>query len=421
MRRHLVLSTVACACMTAATAHAFFEEGNDDAARLGYKKCSKWGDMTAANATGCNPWPDNDSAYTYQSPHDMKKNSVHYNATAALAVAAGFDRCAAYVIGLFDEGTDVATDYDKDLWIPFPGSVSPTGACAQLLAAEYVSVLASPLNGQLGGFVSPDFTSRSFTKTQGNEINRESDTFHFNHAQVDSGIRHQCSTGTDPGVVEPSQAGASGIFANMVTLPELRDWAFSSNDPSAWLNPLNSCDYSNGGGSILGPLSNYDASGSDGDPAPGSLGALGMFLHASQDYWSHYDCHDTSHSFGIWANDTCGFASGHYAGEFGTINGVPANGNTTLKTPVSKYRIVMHSANTVSALEETFAHLKDMLALHPEYARAGAVQCSDAQVHNFAIKFAGIANLVPASGKPSGAKQRSDLADALFASNTCSF
>jgi hypothetical protein len=410
-----VLSLATCACFTAATAQAFFEEGNDHPSKLGYLKCSKWGDMTKASMNGCNPWPDNDSSYTFKATRDMKKNSVHYNATQALAAAAGFDRCAAYIIALYDEATDVATDYDQDLWLPFPKGVDPSGACGQMLADEGVTVVASPITGQLGGLVSPDFTYRSFGATQGNEVNRESFTFHWNHADVDSGIGHQCSGGSDAGPAQPMQAGGSGPFSNMVTLPELRSWAESSLDPNFWDNPLNSCTDSS---SALGPIGSYDPLA---DPAPGSNGAFGVFLHSAQDYWSHSTCEAVTHGFGLLANDPCGFPSGHYAGEFGTINGKPANGSTTLSTPVSKYRIALHSANTVEALNETYRLLKEYLALHPELARPGAVQCSEAVINQFSTSLASIANLVPSSGKPSGAKKRSDLADSLFASNDCSY
>ena len=425
-KRRLTLATVATLCFATSSAHAFFEEGNDHANRLGYMKCNRTGDLIAAQTTGCNPWPDNDSSYSYKASKDMKKSSFHFNLTASLAVAAGFNRCAAYAIALWNEATDVGSDYDREFWAPFPKGVLETAGCATLLADNNIAIVTSTVTGEKGGWVSPDFTDRAFGARQDNEVNRESNTFHFNHNDIHEQFPLQCDVadsagqdGVDPLPVQPPIAGADGPFRNMVPLSVLYDWATSDQDPALWFNPLNECAYAQADGSSLyGPLTHYDPIHDD-DPTPGSLGALGTFLHSSQDFWSHRLCEDVTHDFGGGTDTPCGFVSSHFAGDYGTINGVPANGKTTIKTNLS-HKILRHSGDTVEAAKETYQLLKEYLALNPQYARAGAKNC-DTVIHDFTTRWASIANLVPAKGKPSGAKQRADLADALFASDTCSY
>lgn len=94
----------------------------------------------------------------------------------------------------------------------------------------------------------------------------------------------------------------------------------------------------------------------------------------------------------------------------------------TVKTPANNrgYKIALHSDQTVMALQHTYDVLKAYLAANPQYNR-GVAACSNDAMTAFATKFASIANFVPADGQPSGAKLRSDLADGLFQSDTCTF
>jgi hypothetical protein len=418
MNRRFIACGVALVCLSATRAYAFFEEGNDDHARLGYMKCKKEGDLSQANATGCNPWPDDDSSYTFRRSRDMKKSSVHYNATAALAVAAGFNRCAAYIIGLVDESTDVALDYDQDLWAPFPDGVSDADPqCAKLLEDNGI-VVKRNIAGKAGGYIAPDFTHRAFGTSNPNEVNRESATFHWNHSDSSVPTSHVCTPIADPAPLNPAP---DVTFHDMVTLSELRDWSESDPFQDNWYNPLNDCAYVQPGGSVVnGPIAAYDPLSAD--PKPGNLGAFGIFLHAEQDHYSHRGCINVTHGFGVATDDACGFVSGHYAGEFGTLDGKPASGSILVSTSASRtpYRVGLHSSVTVEALMRTYELLTEMLELHPELARPDAADCSGA-IAGFASTFAGIPNYVPASGKASGAKKRSDLADSLFASDACKY
>lgn len=420
MNKKIALGLTLCTCLTASSAFAFMEEGLNDPSKTGYKKCKNVGDLRGATIDGCNPWPDWDANYSYQASQDMKKNSVHFNATQALAISAGFDPCAAFIVALWDEAADVATDTDLRFWAPFPANVSATGACANLLAAEKVQVIASTVDGRMGGLVSPLFTHRAFLNKNTSEVARESHSFHFNHADVNGTATHTCSAAPDPGPSQPSVAGAAGTFADMVTLPELRDWAMADITTTTTFVPMADCRYIQTDGTAqLGPLTTYkpDADG----PVPGSLGALGTFLHSQQDFWSHKTCQDTTHGFGINTSLACGFASSHYGGEFGAINGKPGAGSIKIKTPMNTYTVGLHSSDTVSALTQSYTLLKEYLDLNPDLVRPGAVACSDASMLNFANTLAMTVNYVPSNGAASGAKKRSDMADSLAKSQNCTF
>lgn len=402
MKLRIASAVMAVMVGMAGTAHAFFEEGNDDAARAGYMKCNEVGNLAQADSNGCNPWPDWDSNYAYKLPRDMKKNSLHFNATAALAAAAGFDRCAALLIGTMDEATDVATEYDQELWVPFLDGTS-LEMCESLMIENNVEVVDGLVKS--GILVSPDFTYRSFSRKQTNEVVRESYTFHWNHtlntlSAVDAVT---CATGiADPLPVPPS---------DMVSLGNLYAWVQGEDT-------LSECVYDAVAG-IHGPIASYSSST---DVAPGSLGSLGVFLHSLQDAYSHRPCGGTTHNFGINTTSPCGFVSGHYGGDFGVVpaTGLPGSATVDIVTPARKnaYKVALHSDQTVSALMHTYEMLKTYLLLHPEYAR-GANACPNEVVNNFAIKFASVPNYVPANGQASGAKVRSDMADALFKSDTC--
>lgn len=402
MKLRAVACVLAIAAGSTGTAHAFFEEGNDDPARPGYAKCNEQGNLAQADMNGCNPWPDWDSSYSFRRLNDMKKNSLHYNATAALAVAAGFERCAALIIAAYNEATDVATDYDAELWVPFMDGMDPA-MCEGLVLenkGEMLDGLKKP-----GFMVAPDFTYRSFSKSQTNEVERESFTFHWNHSltTIDALDDVQCSAeSTDPLPVPPR---------DMVNLNGLVRWTQGENS-------LNSCSYSTAEG-LLGPIVAYHP---EQDVAPGSLGSMGVFLHSLQDAYSHRPCGGTTHNFGGNTTSPCGFASGHYAGDFGVLpsTGMPGSGDIVVKTPARErgYKVALHSDQSVMAINHTYQALKNYLANNPEYSR-GVPSCPDSVISSFATRFSSIPNIVPASGQPSGAKQRSDLADALFMSDTC--
>jgi len=387
---------------TAGTAHAFFEEGNDDNVRAGYMKCTETGNLAQADSTGCNPWPDWDSSYAYKLPRDMKKNSLHFNATAALAVAAGFDRCAALLIGTFDEATDVATDYDLELWVPFLDGTSRE-MCEPLMIENNVEVADGLVKS--GILVSPDFTYRSFSRTQTNEVVRESYTFHWNHTL--SSLSAVDAVTCAPGVADPLPVPPN----DMVSLGGLQSWVNGENT-------LNACTY-DAVANIRGPIASYAP---ETDVAPGSLGAMGVFLHSLQDAYSHRACSGSSHNFGANTTSPCGFSSGHYAGDFGVVPSTNQPGSATIdvttKARSKPYKIALHSDQSVLALMHTYEVLKNYLVLHPEYDR-GAEACSDEVINAFATRFASVPNYVPASGQASGAKVRSDMADALFKSDTC--
>jgi hypothetical protein len=400
-RRRLFAMAIGAVTISGSSAHAFFEEGNDHPSKLGYMKCPTSGDLARAELNGCNPWPDNDSSYSYKGNRDSKKSSVHYNLTMALAVAAGFDRCAAYVIGLYNEVTDYATSYDLEFWAPFPAGVS-LAECADIFEDEELDIVAGQQGP--GASVITDFTQRSFANPQDNEIERESYTFHWNLtlSSISDQTTTECSDGaSNPAPLIPNK--------DMLTLHDLQMWAVHGADT------LHMCEYAD----THGPIARYNP---DTDPAdPGSLGALGVYLHSLMDSYSHRACGGSTHNFGLNTSSACGFASGHYAGEFGTRNGQVGSGPITVKTParLRGYRISLHSDNTVSAALHTYQVLKDYLALRPELARG--VQACDADVPAFAKQFAAIPNSVPKSGTASGAKKRSDLADSLFNSDNCSW
>lgn len=401
-RRRISALVLGLICTGAPSAHGFFEEGNDDLVRLGYLKCPTPGDLEAAELTGCNPWPDGDSSYSYKGWRDSKKSSMHYNLTAALAVAAGFDRCAAYVLALYNEVTDYATEYDYIFWAPFPEGVDEE-QCGDLFAQELLNVdhgLVRP-----GAWVATDFTQRAFANKQGNEVERESFTFHWNLtlSSIPEQISGECSdAATDPPPLFPNR--------DIATLHDLHSWAVYGE------NPLHDCEYHNESGPYLGPISRYSI---DEDPAaPGSAGAVGVYLHSLMDSYSHRACGGSTHNFNLDTTAPCGFVSGHFAGEFGTYAlGQPGTGPATVRTPARllPYRVMMHSDNTVSAALHSYQVLKEYLALNPELGR-GATACPDDVIFSFAKEFATIPNFVPEEGTPSGARLRSDLADSLFES-----
>lgn len=403
MRVQKAAGILALALSISGTSLAFFEEGNDTNFHVGYTKCNEDGNLFQAESTGCNPWPDNDSSYSYKQYRDMKKNSLHYNATAALAVAAGFNRCAAQLIGAYDEATDVATEYDLELWVPFMEGVD-SELCESLIIeedGEVVDGLAKP-----GFVIAPNFTYRSFSKGQDNEVVRESYTFHWNHTlatlDVDPGV--ECSVANaDPLPVPPK--------TDMVSLGGLQAWTRGENT-------LNPCAYDSSLGSF-GPIVDYHP---DFDVAPGTLGSMGVFLHALQDSYSHRACGGTTHNFGGATDSPCGFASGHYAGDFGTLSdGKVGSGKIAVVTPARKrgYQVELHSDQSMLAMMHTYEVLKDYLLNNPRHAR-GTEPCSVDSISAFAAQFVAIPNSVPAEGQVSGAKKRSDLADALFNSETCS-
>ncbi len=393
---------------------AFMEEGFDGepVVRSGYTRCRTPGNLYEAEYYGCNPWMDSDANYSFKEPHDQEKSSVHYNATAALAVAAGFNRCAAYILALYDQATDVATERDAIFWAPLPAGVDAE-TCAALFQREGVDT-APGLMG-MGAFVAPDFTFRG-SSSETNEIARECMTFHFNPG-LDSFFSDRATVTCGP---DDDRDPSPYVDHDIVLLADLYAWASSD------VNPLNACPYG-------GPIANYDP---EEDVGPGTLGSFGIFLHAYQDAYSHRDMIDHGLHIHVTGNRNThsipGFVTSHYAGEFG----VDARGNLgrgtdddriRIETPVGEFVIWLHSEDTYEALVASFQRMVEWL-FDPDaperwqtYGRPGARICSSDEVELFAEAFAAIPNYVPEDGEPSGAKRRSDMADRLFESEDCTW
>ncbi len=394
--------------------HAFMEEGfnGDPIIRSGYTRCRTPGNLYESEYYGCNPWLDSDANYSFREREDQEKSSVHYNATAALAVAAGFNRCAAYIVALYDQATDVATEKDATFWAPIPPGVD-LDACADLFEAEGVTTAAGLMG--MGALVAPDFTFRG-SSADTNEIARESMTFHFNPG-LDSFFSDRATVACDP---EDERDPLPYVDHDIVLLSDLYAWASSD------VNPLNACPYG-------GPIANYDP---DEDVGPGTLGSFGVFLHAYQDAYSHRDMIDHGVHIHVTGNRNThsiqGFVTSHYAGEFG-LNERGSLGRGTdddmvrVETPAGEYIIWLHSEDTYEALVSSFQRMVEWL-FDPEsperwgnYGRPGARICSLDEVELFAEAFASIPNYVPEEGEASGAKRRSDMADSLFESEDCTW
>lgn len=420
MNKRLVAAWT-CLVIGTQPAFAFYEEGNNwVTGATAYMRCSTSGDLLDAQATGCNPWPDVDANYSLYGPADQNKSSVHFNATLGLAIAAGFNRCAAYVIAMYNEGADVASAAENAFWAPYPYGVSQS-ACSSIFSAAGIATQYG-LDGSgrrtvPGGYVAPAFSYRvsAFTASDP-EMWRESTTFHWNpsYDSLLTPYASQCSPSGDPLPTAPNK--------DLVTLSELRSWASTST------NPLNKCTgYGTSSSGPYGPITHYAPATMNAKP--NSLAAFGMYLHALQDAISHEHViaggGQTHTAVANATQDPAGFVSGHFAGEFGVLpsTGKPGYGAISVTTPASTtpYPVMLHSDLTVQALQETFTELKSWLATHSTYKMTNAKVCSAAVVTDFATKFASIPNSVPASGTASGAKQRSDMADRLFKNANCTW
>ncbi len=396
------------------SAQAFMEEGfnGEPIVRSGYTRCRTPGGLLEAEYYGCNPWPDHDANYSFREREDQEKSSVHYNATAALAMAAGFHPCAAYIVALFDQATDVATENDALFWAPFPPGVD-LETCEALFAAEHVTPAAGLL--RQGAYVAPDFTFRG-SSGETNEIARECMTFHFNPG-LDSFLTERPSVTCDP---ENEWDPLPYIDHDIVLLADLYVWASSE------VNPLNACPYG-------GPIANYDP---EEDVGPGTLGSFGVFLHAYQDAFSHRDMIDRGlliHTKGnLNTHNIQGFVTGHFAGEFGLDeNGVLGSGIdgdlVRVTTPAGEFAVWLHSRDTYDALVSSYQRMVEWLydPDAPErvalFGQPGARICSMDEMELFVYDFASIPNYVPDEGERSGAKVRSDMADSLFGSGDCTW
>lgn len=408
------------ACVSVQPAYAFYEEGNNwVTGATAYMRCTTTGDLAAAQSTGCNPWPDTDANYSLYGPADQNKSSVHFNATMGLAVAAGYNKCSAYVIALYNEGADVASAAENVFWAPYPTGVSQS-TCSSIFSANGV-VTNYGLDGSgkrtiPGGYVAPTFTYRvsAFTASDA-EMWRESTTFHWNpsYDSLISPYSVKCSTSGDPLPGAPNK--------DLVTLSDLYSWSSTTS------NPMNKCTGYTGSSGVAGPVQHYVQS--TAYAKPNTLAAFGIFLHALQDSISHEHViaagGQTHTAVSNATTDLAGFVSGHFAGEFGVLpsTGKPGFGPISVTTPASTtpYSVVLHSDDTVQALNETFAELKLWLSKHTTYKQTNAKVCTDSVVTNFATQFASIPNMVPATGVLSGARQRSDMADRLFKNANCTW
>lgn len=421
MRKNWV-GILACLALGSQSAYAFFEEGNNwVTGATAYMRCNTAGDLADAQATGCNPWPDTDANYSLYGPADQNKSSIHYNATMALAVAAGYNRCSAYVIAMYNEGADVASAAEEAFWAPYPSGVSQTSCSSIFNAAGIVTQYGLDGSGRRtipGGYVAPQFTTRvsAFTASDP-EAWRESTTFHWNpsYDSLAKPYSTQCSPSGDPLPVAPNK--------DLVTLSDLYAWSSTSNT-----NPLNKCTgYGLSSAGPYGPIEKYAPS--TANAKPNSLAAFGIFLHAFQDSISHRQVigagGNTHTAEAHLTEDVAGFVSGHFAGEFGVLpsTGQPGTGAITVTTPASTtpYPVMLHSDDTVRALKETFTQLRSWLKTHSSYAQSNAKICSETVITNFATQFASIPNVVPASGVASGAKKRSDMADKLYKNANCTW
>ncbi len=414
MKRVLVLGVVAALSLQAHHGFGFMEEGfnGEPIVRNGFTRCRTVGGLLEAEYYGCNPWPDHDANYSFREREDQEKSSVHYNATAALAVAAGFSPCAAYVLALFDQATDVATESDALFWAPFLPGVDME-SCEALFEEEGVT----PAMGlaRMGAYIAFDFTFRGASKDT-NEIARESMTFHFNPG-LDDFLTERTYVSCDP---DDDRDPLPYPDHDVVPLSDLYAWASSD------VNPLNACPYG-------GPIANYDP---EEDVGPGTLGSFGVFLHAYQDAFSHRDMIDRGVHVHVKGNlnthSIQGFVTGHFAGEFGVDEmgrlGNGRDGNLVkVTTPAGEYLVWLHSEDTYDALVSSYQRMVEWL-YDPDapdrvarYGRPGATICSLDDVELFAYEFASIANYVPDEGEPSGARRRSEMADSLFSSRDCSW
>lgn len=419
--KRVIVTGLAFACLSTSSAQAFFEEGNNwVTGATAYMRCPTTGDLNAAQNTGCNPWPDTDANYSLYGPADQNKSSVHYNLTMGLAVAAGYSKCAAYIIALYNEGADVASAAEGTFWAPYPTGVNQTTCGTQLTQAGIVTQYGLDGNGRrtvAGGYIAPAFSYRvsAFTSND-NEMWRESMTFHWNPS-YDSLIKPystQCSPSGNPFPVAPNK--------DLVTLSDLYAWASSNT------NPLNKCTgYGASTSGPFGPDTHYVQS--TANAKPNTLPAFGMFLHALQDSIAHQRIivygGGTHTAVTNATTDIAGFVSGHFAGDFGVLpsTGLPGYGTISVTTPASStpYQVTLHSDDTVWAIKETFAELKIWLKTHTQYAQANAKVCTDTVIGNLANQFTSIPNNVPATGVASGARKRSDMADKLFANANCTW
>lgn len=420
MKRAL-LAGIVLGSVSSHASFAFFEEGNNwVTGATAYMRCQTTGDLNASQNTGCNPWPDTDANYSLYGPADQNKSSIHYNVTMGLAIAAGYNRCAAYVIALYNEGADVASAAEQTLWAPYPTGVSQATCGTYLNQAGIVTQYG--LDGQgrrtvAGGYIAPTFSYRvsAFTASDP-EMWRESTTFHWNpsYDSLVTPYSTQCSASGNPLPVAPNK--------DLVTLSDLYAWASSNT------NPLNKCTgYGASANGPYGPDAHYMPS--TANAKPNTLAAFGMFLHALQDSVAHsrvIGAGGMTHTNASNATeDVAGFVSGHFAGEFGVLpsTGKPGYGTITVTTPASTtpYTVTLHSDDTVQAIRETFTELKLWLKSHPSNAQSNAKVCSDSTISTFATQIASIPNVVPASGQASGAKKRSDMGDKLYSSANCTW
>lgn len=385
-------------------AYGFVEEGSNGIGSNTFSACEDAGDLYSAQTTGCNPWRDFDSNFSYQEEFDQEKSSLHYNVTAVLALSAGYTNCSSYAIAIFDQSTDVATVADQVFWAPMPYGVTES-ACKTILNNEGLQMAEGIYED--GFLTGPDFTYR----TIGNdnfETKRESLAFHWNRTieTLTTPNTSDCSKYGAQDPIYPTTSDLDGT--DILTLSDLYSWAVTSGSTK-----LNQCSYG-------GPIKNY---GSTDLIRPNKLGALGLFLHSFQDFYSHRSIvtlgsHD--HSYGESTLEAGGFVSNHYAGEFGTLDdGNLGNGQTvSVETSFGAYPVKLHSKDTADAIVASFKKLKEWLSLpsHQGYAYGGkpASLCTEDQIKAFADEFASIANQYPHENIGSSALIRSELADSLW-------
>ncbi|GEM_PF-681053 len=416
---------------------AFLEEGGAQANNNpAFGRCTDtknnkaaFGDFALAAQTGCNPFDDNDSAFSYQSKGDMIKSTMHFNMTQALALASGYKPCAAFAIALADEGTDVGSKNDQLFWAPLPPGISPE-SCADLFKAEGIKAEPSQVDKRSGASISPDFTQRA-VNTRPPEINREAATFHWNPTFETSDLaKGQYTTNcTAPNPI-PNIAAP---YADFVAIKDLWHWAALPGGADL----LNQCDYSKG----KGPIIRY----SDANPIkPNSLSALGAVLHSVQDSHSHKTILDSYQATGEPAfvhpllipspaesnqpmdlRFLSGFVTSHYAGEYGARpDGALGKGKipedvitVVTETKAPGYHVTLHSEDSFNAAQSTHAVLVQFLKEpgHDKYLTANKPACSQEVLDALSRDFAATPNksIDPASGTPSGAKLRSDMADKL--------
>lgn len=388
-----------------------------------------FGDFALAAQAGCNPFDDNDSAFSYQSKGDMLKSSMHFNMTQAAALAAGYQPCAAFAVALADEGADVGSAGDRLFWAPLPPGIDPQ-SCADLFAAEGITPVSSAVDNRPGASISPDFTQRA-VGTRPPEINREAATFHWNPtfetADLAKGTFTTHCTAPDPipNIATP--------YTDLVAMKDLWQWAALPGGE----NLLNQCNYAIGSG----PLIKYS---STNPIKPNSLSALGAVLHSVQDAHSHKTILDSYQASGESAfihpllipspaksdrpmdlRSLAGFVTSHYAGEYGVLkNGALGGGKipqdvitVVTETGFPGYHVTLHSEDSFKAAETSYAVLLQFLREngHSQYQALEKPACSGEVLKSLFKDFAGTPNksIDTAAGKPSGAKVRSDMADKL--------